>query len=271
MKAFVVGGLTALAFAGAAQAADMPVKAPVRSAPPPVQAFSWTGCYIGGHAGGIMNASELTAFPLAGATAAQSAAGTHSYDLDNGAFTGGVQYGCNQQFGQWVLGLDSDFAWSGIDESLTASHALVPGLVGAFTETATQNVDWYSTTRGRVGYAYDRWLFFVAGGLASAHIETTYTAAFGGGTFAGSATKTRYGWTVGGGVEYAMTNNWFLRGEYLYVDLGRIDYESFAPTLPGTSMKTEVDTSFHVARVALSYRFTRAPSLIQWALGGFQY
>lgn len=271
MKRFVIGGLAAVAFAGTAVAADIPVQAPVYKAPV-VHAFSWTGCYVGGHVGGIRNDSELSAYPSGSYAAATVAAGTYSYDVDGTSFTGGGQYGCNYQTGSLVFGLDSSFSWAGIDETVNATHAAVPALV-AYSETTTQQVDWYSTSRARLGWAHDRWMIFVAGGLATGRVESTYNSPLAGGVaYSASQSKTRYGWTLGAGLEYALSENWFVRGEYLYVDLGKYSYTSLpsagAPTL---TWDTAVDTRFHVARIALSYRFTRAPSLLHWAMGGFQY
>ena len=270
MQRFAIGGLLAIMFASAAGAADLPVKAPVYTASP-VQVFSWTGCYIGGNVGGIINSSELTAYPSGAFSPAAVAAGTYNYDANNSAFSGGVQYGCNRQYGQIVLGLDSDFEWTGLNETVSAAHPPVAPLV-AYSETITQKLNWYSTTRARLGWAQDRWMFFVAGGLASGRVKSTYFSPPAGGfAFAGSQSKTRYGWTVGGGVEYALSENWFLRGEYLYVDLGKYRYMSNSTPPSGFTGGTDVDTRAHVARVALSYRFTRAGSLLEWAMGGFHY
>ena len=269
MKRLAIGALAVFAFAGAASAADLPIR-PVYKAPL-VEAFSWTGCYFGGHVGGIRNDSRLTSYAFGPAiTAAQTAASTYSYDADDTSFTGGVQYGCNYQTGSWVFGTDSSFSWAGIDETFNAFHPAVPGVL-AYNETVSQQVDWYSTTRARLGWARDRWMVFVAGGLATGRVESNFLAVFPAGTFTGSESKSRYGWTIGGGLEYALSQNWFLRGEYLYVDLGDYSYLSFPSPLTPELFRTEVDTKFHVARIALSYRFTKAPSLLHWALGGFQY
>jgi outer membrane immunogenic protein len=272
MRRFVVGGLLAAVLVSAAGAADLPVKVPGYTAPPPVQAFSWTGCYIGGNVGGIINSSELAAYPSGAYSAAIVALGTYNYNAKDSAFSGGVQYGCNRQYGQFVLGLDSDFDWAGLNETINASHPANPGIV-AYSETITQKLNWYSTTRARLGWAQDRWMFFIDGGLASGRVKSTYFSPPAGGfAYGGSQSKTRYGWAVGGGVEYALSENWFLRGEYLYVDLGKYSYTDLQTPASGAGFTwgTDVDTRFHVARVALSYRFTRAGSLLEWAMGGFR-
>jgi outer membrane immunogenic protein len=274
MKRIALGVLSLLALVGVASAADMPLKAPL-AAPPP--AFSWTGCYIGGNVGGIKNDSTLSNDPsgqyLVANTQAQRDRASHSYSFDGSGFTGGVQYGCNRQYGSLVIGLDSDFNWTGLDNTTTATYPPIAPWIG-LTETVTQKQSWLSTTRARLGWAQDRWMLFVAGGLASARIESSHTIVFtNGDTFFGSAGKTRYGWTVGGGVEYALTQDWFLRGEYMYVDLGNFSYVSDYLNVPGTGFTwdTNVRTREHIARIGLSYRFTRAGSLLEWAMGGFKY
>lgn len=262
MKHLAVAGVLAVALAGSASAADL---APIYKAPP-VAAFSWTGCYVGGHVGGAVNDSNLTAYPGAGATAAAVAANTTSYGFSDTSFTGGVQYGCNRQYGQWVIGMDSSFSWAGINDSVTAAYAAAAG-VGARTETLTQTLDWYSTTRGRLGWLPQQNLMvYVAGGLATGRVDSSYSNTLG---FAGSDDSFRWGWTIGGGLEYALSRDWFLRAEYMYVDLGSYSYDS--PGAGGTTWTTDVDTKFHVARVGLSYRFTTAGSMLEWAMNGFHY
>jgi outer membrane immunogenic protein len=275
---FRVGDMKRLAF-GVALAflvAGSPAAGrPVSRVSPVAAAFSWTGCYVGGHVGGIRNDSSLSSYATGtGVPAAQTVATSFSYSADHTSFTGGVQYGCNYQTGNWVFGLDSSFSWAGIDQTISVNHPGVPALA-AYTETVSQRLDWYSTTRARIGWAHDRWMVFVAGGLATGRVKSSFTADF---TLAfpqfytGSGSETRYGWTLGGGLEYALSQNWFLRGEYLYVDLGDFNYIStWVGAAPSVGrFVTDVDTKFHVARLALSYRFTGAPSLLQWAIGGFK-
>ena len=80
-------------------------------------------------------------------------------------------------------------------------------------------------------------MVFVAGGLASGQVKSNYLATSRRATYSGSESKTRYGWTIGGGVEYALSQNWFLRGEYLYIDLGKFDY---------TNLQTPGPSGFHL-------------------------
>lgn len=253
-----------------AVAADMPVKAP----PVPAPVFSWTGCYIGANAGWIGNNSSLSSSPsgqfLLQGSPAINALNTTSYDLNDSGFIGGVVYGCQSQYGQFVFGFDSDFDWTSINESITTFYPPAPPWL-AHTDTVTQRLQWLSTTRARIGWTQDRWMIFAAGGLASGRVSSSFSAQSTDGIFYGTQSKTRFGWTVGGGVEYALSQNWFVRGEYMYVDLGRFDYTDYITATSPFTFQTEVKTREHVVRAALTYRFTTAPSFLHWAMNGFRY
>ena len=261
-----------MAFAQIAAAADMPAKAP-HYAPGPAPIFSWSGCYVGANAGWMGNNSTLNSRP-SGQFLLQSPAinalATTSYDLKESAFIGGVVYGCQSQFGQVVLGLDSDFDWTGIDKSITTFYPPAPPWL-AHTDTVTHKLRWLSTTRARIGWAQDRWMIFAAGGLATGRVSSSSSAQSIEGIFYGSRSTTRWGWTIGGGIEYALTQNWFLRGEYMYVDLGSFDYTDYTQNPSPFTFDTEVKTREHVVRAALTYRFTTNPSLLHWAMNGFKY
>ncbi len=199
-------GVSALALlAGSAAAADLSTRYPVKAAPVPVQYFSWTGFYIGGNVGYGWNSPNFD----------YTAAGlTYAYDVGNadGVF-GGLQVGYNYQFANnIVLGAEADleFANMGTDTFLVGGPAS-----GAFTSTS---VDTFGTIRGRVGYAVDRFLPYFTGGAAWAN--TSFTGPWGW----TSESNTQWGWTIGGGAEYAITNNWTVKAEYLYLDFGSQDY-----------------------------------------------
>jgi len=195
MKRFLLasaGVLAAAGLIGAASAADLGRRAPpplVTKAPPMAPYFSWTGLYAGlngGYGWGRSKWSDLGS----------------NFNLNGGLFGGQVGY--NWQFGQFVYGLEGDVDWSD-----------VRGTAGVVT---TRN-SMLSTVRGRVGFAADRWMPYLTGGLAIGNIRATVPG------FAG-IDQTNTGWTVGGGVEYALPGlfslpgNWSVKAEYLHVDLG---------------------------------------------------
>jgi outer membrane immunogenic protein len=208
--------------AAAANAADLPrpVPAPmVTKAPPYIeQTFNWTGFYVGVNGGGGWGHSRT--------------------DLSGGFSTsGGVAggtIGYNAQYGNWVFGFEGDIDWSDVSGSTSAAGC--PGC-------SVQN-NWLSTARGRVGYAFGRWLPYVTGGLAVGDVQASAPG------FPG-ATNTQVGWAAGAGVEYALSNNWSAKLEYLHVDLGRFDCGA-ACGAPGTD-----NVSFHdnLVRGGINFRF----------------
>lgn len=217
MKKYLLASVAALGLvaAGAASAADLPSRKGPVVAPayiPPV--FSWTGFYVGANAGYGWGNVNANGFANVG-------------DLDG--FIGGGQVGYNYQMGQFVLGLEADL--QGAD--LSSGDNL--GLINVKTE-------YFGTVRARLGFAIDRWMPYITGGWAYGNVKTSIPS------LAFSSDKTHTGgWAVGGGVEYAITNNIIAGVEYLYVDLGE------KSVLTGTGVK--VGTDFSVVRARLSYKF----------------
>jgi outer membrane immunogenic protein len=227
MKRMVWASLAALAVVatmGSANAADMPrrhaampVKGPAYAAP-----YSWTGFYAGINAGGGWGSSTWS---IPG--------GTAGADLSGGVVGGTLGY--NYQMGQTVLGLEGDLDWSNIRGS--TSTGICTG-----TSCETRN-SWLATTRGRVGYAFDRVMPFITGGAAFGDIKATPA---GGAT----TTTTKVGWTLGGGVEFAIAGPWTAKVEYLYADLGK---GSCDPAVCGIS--TDVSLTANIVRGGVNYRF----------------
>ena len=143
-----------IALGGSAMAADLAVRAPVYRAPPPVPYFSWTGCYFGGHIGGLWSRKEWTnRDPLF------APVGTNFGSHDTDSWLGGVQAGCDYQFaGGFVIGIQGDYAWT----DATGSN------VDAFQPNFTDHsrIKSLATVTGRIGYAWDRFLGYVKGGGA---------------------------------------------------------------------------------------------------------
>ncbi|NNE22742.1 MAG: porin family protein [Rhizobiales bacterium] len=150
------------------------------------EAYDWSGPYFGIKGGGAIDGSS-------------SIGPTSDYDVDG--FLIGIMGGYNFQQGNLVFGLDTDSAFSGIDGSGTCGFA-----------TCTTEIDYLGTTRARVGYAMDRFLPYATGGLASALVDGSL------GPF-NAKSKFHLGFAVGGGLEWAITDGWSARAEYLYIDL----------------------------------------------------
>ena len=230
--AWAVAAAAATAIAGTASAADIRqapppmVKAPVYAAPP----FSWTGFYIGGNIGyGWGDASgTMTVGPFSGPISGSGS-----------GVLGGVQAGYNWQMGAFVVGVETDFQGTGADGTMRGT--LAPGAVPV---TGTTETPWFGTIRGRLGYAADRWLFYVTGG--GAYSENKVSGTRGAVPFSASAVG--WSWTVGGGVETALTNNWSVKGEYLYI--GAPDK---LPLPAGVGVTGDAES--HVFRLGVNYRF----------------
>src|SRR5262245_41659283 len=191
-----------------ALAADLPRKAPPPAAPPPPPPITWTGCYIGANIGAVDRRFE-----------AEFRFG--EIDHTHWGFTGGGQIGCDYQFaGAWVIGIRNMFngTTGGKDFTINAGD---PIFNGATVNVKTQ---WFDALTGRIGYAWTpTWLLYGQGGVVWANVKAEITS--GGLGFCnlggvncdfGSASKTRTGWTAGGGVEWMFARGWsaFLEGNY---------------------------------------------------------
>jgi outer membrane immunogenic protein len=231
----VLGFLTS----GAAQAADIPVKVPMVHAPP---VYSWTGCFIGVAGGGVWGRSRH----ISGDAATFGLDITNNFNT-NGAIAG-VEYGCNYQSGSWVFGTESDFSWT----NLRGSAVNIPPFNAGSISGIHQH--WLSTSRLRAGFlASPQVLLYVTGGLATARVEATVDATAVGGGFV-SESKTRWGWTAGGGAEFALGGNWSAKADYLYVRLNNKEYLNPPPA--GFAIRANVPVDEHIFRLGVNYKFT---------------
>jgi outer membrane immunogenic protein len=209
-----------------AQSADLSARQPAIPAAYTPQAVNWTGFYIGAHLGGAWGDVDWTD-PVSGLR----------NNLSNAGVLGGAQLGFNYQFDSLVFGFEGDFSGA----SLSTSGTDAAGFVHS---TSTY---WTSTVTGRLGYAIDRALFFVKGGVAFADERDTLTSPLD--VFSGTST-TQVGWTAGGGVEYAMDRNWSADIEY--------DYLGFASqSVPAANGGAPGSVGLNIQRVvaAINYRF----------------
>lgn len=212
----VIGGGVAPALA-----ADLPEPAAPEAyspAPVPQERFYWTGFYFGGTLGYGWGNNENNG-PVTG-----------SFDLDPDGINAGAHIGYNYMFTpNFLLGMEADIAYTDMQDS---------GTFGGVPVKAKSN--WLSTVRARAGYAFDRVLLYGTGGLALADRELS-----SGGS---DDSDLAVGWTVGGGVETAVTDNITARAEYLYANFGDENYN-----IGGTTVNSDFDE--HIARVGMSYKF----------------
>jgi outer membrane immunogenic protein len=243
--AIVGAGLLSIAgFVGAASAADLPAATYTKASAIVDPVYTWTGFYLGieggfdwGRSQHSWNDPATPAFiglPI-----------TNGIKADGG-LVGGT-FGYNYQFSNnVVIGFENDISWT--NSRGTASY-IAPFTSG---DTAQTSQSWLYTARGRLGFAWNRWMVFGTGGVAFTDEGMQLcNLAFG----CGSQSKTVAGWTAGGGVEYAFTDNWSAKLEYLHNDFGS---QSFARTLDtggGTFHAQNVTLTNDIVRAGVNYRF----------------
>jgi outer membrane immunogenic protein len=218
---WAIAAAVSLAGIGAASAADMALKA--RPLPPPV--YSWTGCYIGLSAGGKgVRTRDTVNIPAAGPFPASSA---FLGELEDATWIAGGQVGCNYQSGNWVFGIEGDAHAQKWTTSSILAGAVFPASFLAGDQFELHS-DWQASARARVGYAMDRTLFYVTGGAAFTEVRA-FSNWLPLGILPGTVitdSRTLTGWTIGAGVEHAVTNNFTLGLEGRYSDYGTQRFNS---------------------------------------------
>ena len=240
--------------------------------PPP--AFTWTGFYLGANAGGVLSPGN-PAFQSQGF-------GSSAFDLPangagaKGSITAGFQAGYNYQAGPAVLGFETDFNY--LDNCRSGTFAAPPAYpadgIGTYSLSGGCSGGYFGTLRGRLGYAFDRALLYGTAGIAYGGNRDpgfiTLNPAAPGNSFAGSwshSARTKY--VFGAGFEYALSDHWFARAEYLYVNLGRID--QFFLNGGGQGYTSSQFNQNHIFRMGLDYKFDAvAPAELQTAGGGYR-
>jgi outer membrane immunogenic protein len=262
----------ALSVAGVAGAfaADMPVKAPVYA-----PSHSWTGLYIGANAGyGYGNAptsvvpnaieSAVTLDPTGFSCPSGNCAPSPTGSRLNG-FVGGGQIGYNFQFGNIVAGLETDLSFANLHKSDSAAGPFFIG--GIFQTTVETKINWYGTLRTRLGFLpTNNLLVYGTGGLAYGGVKTTVTAfniaprnvcSPTGFSFCmtGSTGGTSTGWTIGAGMEYALSPAWTVKAEYLHIDLGnRTLTTTDDPANPGGNLSATTSFKMDTVKLGVNYK-----------------
>jgi outer membrane immunogenic protein len=210
------------------------------------QPYDWSGVYAGVFAGVGHTSSDWEG--IDGDADEDPVAIDES--LNDTVFLLGALAGINFQHDRLVFGLEADITWFDSDE-----HELLDGAEGV---DITSEIDLLGSLRARFGYAADRTLFYVTGGLAFADAEHTWddrSIGLPGNEFLDQQPKTvdlDFGWVVGAGIEHAWTDNWLVRLEGFYYDLGSED------AVVSTESETdtfEVDQEIWLARIGISYKF----------------
>ena len=201
----------------------------IKDAPPPppvtyARPFSWTGLYVGAQVGYGWGTTDAKSGPLSGFD--------QTYSYDTNGWVGGGHAGYNWQVQNLVFGIETDIEASSIGGNGRGSLGL----------THDTDISWIGSTRGRLGIAYDRTLFYGTAGWAYGDMKIDKGFA--------SFSDVRSGWTAGAGVEQAFSDRMTLRLEYRYTDLGSSSFSS-------TSLNTidNSDVTFHTVRAGVSFKF----------------
>ena len=294
MKKALLAAGAVLSLAMSAHAADLP-KRNASPAPMSLPVFSWAGAYAGVNAGFSQsngktdydyayshgnntnsfadffgNGSDSSVGPgplnIPGLNATQSALhwgiipASLGSNTSNG-FAGGVHAGYNWQNGVFVYGVEADV--SGLTKKSSGHFRAIIPFAYLNEGSASSSVTWLATARLRAGLAIDRALVYATGGLAAGGVKAASSSVGTDGfitdTYAGGIKKTRFGWAAGGGVEYAVTDRWVLRGEALYYNLGKVSYNVAAQdaetTLEGLKITARHKYDGYIVRAGLSYKF----------------
>ncbi|HUI21127.1 MAG TPA: outer membrane beta-barrel protein [Methylocella sp.] len=271
MRNLFLASVGVIALTGsAALAADLPSRAPPPAYIPPAPIFTWTGIYVGGQVGyaWASGANRVSGIDPVTGIAFDSSIGQNP----NGVI-GGANVGYNYEIPQWnwftssgvVIGVEGSVDGT----SLTNTAGLV--FPDGTALTAHTSADIQGRIVGRLGLAWDRLLIFAAGGVAFGGFNTDFSifgpafvtpagvpfGAFGG---TSSFSQTRVGWTVGGGIQYAITNNWSVRADYRYTDWGSINNalfggDAFALAFPGFGFNGNRHIQQNQVQVGFDYKF----------------
>jgi len=205
-------------------------------------AWSWTGCYVGGHVGGLWGDSDKWIPRTPGGAFEGVSLGGHSVD----GFIGGAQGGCDYQLpSSIVIGVAGDYGWTQADGTHPSARE-----VGVFYHS---EVEALASVTGRLGYSFGRVLLYAEGGAAWERVDYRASTTMIGTAY--RASDTRSGWTIGGGGEYAFTDRLSAFVEYGYYDFGteRISLNpqySFLPTA-----FVDIDDTANVVRAGINLRF----------------
>jgi outer membrane immunogenic protein len=236
---------------------------------------AWNGFYAGLNVGGGWISGNASLSPTGcfatvggcGPTAGGGGASrSFSSSLNGSGPLGGFQFGYNWQANPWlVLGLETDFDGSGVNNSRRATYALSGPLSGSATVNSSANQEFIGTVRGRVGFLpTPSVLLYGTGGFAYGQQNGSSSITFSraGDNYSGTTSNIRTGWAAGGGVEWAFAPQWTLKAEYLYVDLGASGTNNVLITNPvvsgvnpGAGFRSNINSNENILRVGVNYHF----------------
>jgi outer membrane immunogenic protein len=270
-----LGTFAAMMLGGAAQAADMPVKAPP---PPPPPMYNWTGFYIGGHIGGAW--ADRNGNDRFDGNHCFWGEGTVCFDdnsgfgRNDGRFIVGGQLGFNYQVNQWVWGVEGQISALTNNDNDSACGFFTWGTTHDHLFNCNNRGNWVATIAARLGVTFGQtgnWLLYVKGGGAFAdarfgvRLRDDCVWAFCNSDFAlNNNDSTRTGWMIGAGLEYGAWGNWSWKLEYNFMDFGHrnIHFDNAVLDCIGCDLRRDLDADLRISVVkfGLNYRFGAAPA-----------
>ncbi len=266
---------TSSAYTGSAYAADVPLKAPPPMAAPAVP-FNWGGWYIGLNAGAGWTRESFATLPQATLVTSPFDSSTQWGTSLNGSsttgFTGGGQVGYNwPSIGPVVVGVEADIESFGGKASNNSTFVAlpIPPPSATVSNSISSKTSWVATVRGRLGTTSiinPTVLVYATAGLAMGQQDVTGVVSTSVGatqieSFPFSISDTRFGWTAGAGIEWALTNNWSIGAEWLYINLTSSGQTSLTTFLgPGARATdamslTPSSEQLSIIRARVNYKF----------------
>ena len=218
-KLFLAGIAAAGLLSGSALASDLPIKAPVYTAPIAPPPYNWSGPYVGANFGGGWSNGSL------------NIPGNNLYG-GLSEFIGGVQAGYNFQAGHFLFGVEGEFGGAGF------AHPVLPAPTLGYVDQ-----HWIGTVAGRIGLVNDRWLLFAK--LGGGWVNSNATLNLPGTVWNGSSTSS--GWLAGAGIEYGFKSHWTVKLEYDYLGLSNWN----SPTVPSVALNRDLQ----MVKAGINYKF----------------
>jgi outer membrane immunogenic protein len=225
------------------------------------QKLQWSGLYFGATAGYAWASDPtMNCTSIAPGTASPCVGNTFTAPNPQGQQYG-LEAGYNWQSSDWVFGFEADINKLGVSGSAKQFPGIDPG---KGPDLASSRYDWLGTARGRVGVTKGPALFYATGGLAYGQVYHEYLQGYATPTNpAFRMTEARFGWTIGGGAELAVSQHWSVKAEYLYVNLGNSHLDISGVLFGGNGgTASPVGTSFqhfnnnlNIVRLGANYRF----------------
>ena len=252
MKKVLALGMSLAVIGSAALAADLPARAPAYTKAPAIiaPAYDWSGFYIGLNGGGASSRECYTLTSLAGAAVTPISEGCHDA---TGGLVGG-QIGYRWQMSSWVFGLEGQGDWANLKGS---NPSLTAGMIPYANQTKVEAI---GLLTGQIGYTFNNVLLYAKGGAAVT--DNKYSSFFtAAGVQFNASSDTRWGGTVGAGVEYAFAPNWSVGLEYDHLFMGSptVTFPAQALNFPpfnGAVGRTDtISQGVDIGTVRLNYRF----------------